>query len=388
MKSCASKVPREPHPGISKTLAIKKHGIQLRMCRLLVLLKCSRTVFDDTLPDIRQRSEDAMKITFKPLWSPEKQIKRLFAAAGMYSGPTDRDGKRSRKLAIEKARASGAKSPRDQSYQTPIYAKTTGKKYEAVATSLLRFCIDTGRADTIDAVTPDHVKDFLLTKLGCRKATFDAYTSALGKLDAALSKACSRLPQWKQLLREMRLAAAVTLDGEQAARAYSHPEEIIDKLTGKFRLVAELQYRAGLRISEATGTGGFKPLSVENLKGETIDPYMKRPAGLIAVTGKGGKKRVVPIPVDLYRRLERHLIENGSLTVHQGLYRSLLKDAAVRTGQRYEGKSSHGLRWNYVQDVTDVLCAMGYPAEEAMLQAQNRLGHNDQHHTWRYNRRG
>lgn len=330
-----------------------------------------------------------MKITFKPIWTPEKQIKRLFAASGMYSGgPTDRDGKRSRKLAIEQARAAGAKSTRDQSYLTPIFAKTTGKKYEEVAKSLLRFCIDTGRADTINMVTSVHVKDYLMTKFGCRKASFDSYTAAIGKLDAAISKACDRPPQWKELLRDMRLAAAVTLNGEQTARAYSRPQEIIEKLSGKYRLVAELQYRVGLRISEATGTGGFKPLSVENLKGEAVDPYLKRPAGLITVTGKGGKKRTIPIPIDLYRRLENHIHENGELTVHQGLYRSLLKDAAVQTGQRYEGRSSHGLRWNYVQDVTDVLCSMGYPAEEAMLVAQQRLGHNDLHHTWRYNRRG
>lgn len=358
------------------------------MCRLPVLLQYSRMLFDDTLPEIRQRSEDAMKTIFKPIWTPEKQVKRLFAASGMYSGPTDRDGKRSRKLAIEQARAAGAKSSSDQSYQTPIYAKTTGKKYEEVAKSLLRFCIDTGRTNTIDAITPGHVKDFLMTKFGCRKASFDACTSALGKLDAALMKACARPPQWKELLREMRIAAAVTLNGEQPARAYSRPQEIIDKLTGKYRLVAELQFRAGLRISEATGTGGFKPLSAENLKGETVDQYQKRPAGLIAVTGKGGKKRNIPIPIDLYRRLESHIHENGELTVHQGLYRSLLKDAAVQTGQRCEGRSSHGLRWNFVQDVTDVLCAMGYPAEQAMLVAQRRLGHNDLHHTWRYNRRG
>jgi len=330
-----------------------------------------------------------MKTSFKAMWTPGKQVKRLFAASGMYSsGPTDRDGKRSRKLAIEAARASGAKTSRDQSYCTPIFAKTTGRQYEQVAKSLLQFCIDTGRADTIDAVTPEHVKDFLMTKLGCRKASFDAYTSAIGKLDASLSKACDRPPQWKELLREMRLAAAVTLKGEQPARAYSRPQEIIDKLSGKYRLVAELGYLAGLRVSESTGTGGFKPLSVENLKGETIDPYLKRPSGLIAVTGKGGKKRVVPIPIELYRRLQNHIHENGELNVHQGLYRSLLKDAAVQTGQLYEGRSSHGLRWSYVQDITDILCAMGYPAEEAMLVAQQRLGHNDLHHTWRYNRRG
>jgi integrase len=341
------------------------------------------------LPEIQQGSEDAMKITFKPMWPPEKQVKRLFAASGMYSsGPTDRDGKRSRKLAIGQARAAGARSSHDQSYQTPIYAKTTGKKYEAVAASLLRFCVDTDRANTIDSVTPEHIKDFLMTKLGCRKATFDAYTSALGKLDSALSKACGRPPQWKELLKEMRLAAAVVLKGEQPARAYSRPQEIIDKLTGKYLLVGELQYRAGFRISEATGTGGFKPLSAENLKGVTIDPYLKKPAGLITVTGKGGKRRVVPIPIELYRRLENHILLNGELTVHQGLYRSLLKDAAVQTGQKYAGRSSHGLRWCYVQDVSDVLCAMGYPAEEAMLEAQKRLGHNDLHHTWRYNRRG
>jgi len=79
-----------------------------------------------------------------------------------------------------------------------------------------------------------------MTKPGCRKATFDTYTSALGKLDAALSKACDRPPQWKELLREMRLAAAVILNGEQPARAYSRPQELIEKLSGKYRLVAEL----------------------------------------------------------------------------------------------------------------------------------------------------
>ena len=330
-----------------------------------------------------------MRITFKPFWPPEKQIKRLFAASGMYSGgPTDRDGKRSRKLAIEQARVTGAKSSRDQSYQTPIFAKNTGKKYEAVAKSLLRFCIDTGRAVTIDAVTPAHVKDFLLTKLGCRKASIDAFTSAMGKLDAALCKACDRPPQWKDLLRDTRLVAAVTLDGKQSARAYSRPQELVEKLSGKYRLAAELMYKGGLRISEATGTGGFKPLSVENLQGETIDSYLKRPAGLIAVIGKGGKKRIVPIPIDLYRHLESYVHENGELKVHNGLYRSLLKDAAIQTGQRYEGRSSHGLRWSYCHDINDLLGALGYPAEEAMLVAQKQLGHNDLHHTFRYNRRG
>lgn len=72
----------------------------------------------------------------------------------------------------------------------------------------------------IGKVTPGHVKDFLLTKLGCKKSSFDAYTSALGKTDSAISKACDRPPQWKELLRDMRFAAAVTLDSEQSARAY------------------------------------------------------------------------------------------------------------------------------------------------------------------------
>src|ERR1039458_6097724 len=124
----------------------------------------------------------------------------------------------------------------------------------------------------------------------------------------------------------------------------------------------------------ASHTGGFKPLSVENLKGETVDPHLKSPAGLIAVTGKGGKKRVVPIPIDLYRELESHVRENGELTVHQGLYRSQLQDATIQTGQRYAERGSHGLRWNYSQGITDTLLAMGYPAEQAMLVAQQRLG--------------
>jgi integrase len=329
-----------------------------------------------------------MRTEFKPMWSPEKQVKRLFAASGVYSGPTDADGRRSRKLALETARARGAKTTRDQSYLTGIYATTTGKKYESVAKSLLRFCIDTEKAETIDAIRPEHVKDYLLTKLGCRKASFDACTSALGKIDAALSKACNRSPLWKELLHDMRVTASTVLIGEQSARAYSRPQELIEKLQSRYRLVAELQYHGGLRISEASGTGTFTPLSAANLKGETTDPFLKRPAGIITVTGKGGKKRDVPIPLDIYRRLETYIRNNGELKVHGGLYRSLLKDASVQTGQRYNERGSHGLRWNYVQDMTDLLCGMGYEAEEAMLATQRRIGHNDKHHTYRYNRRG
>jgi len=301
-----------------------------------------------------------MPTTFKPIWPPEKQIKRLFAVSGMYSnGPTDHAGRRSRMLALAAAKATGAKTTSDQAYATPIFAKTTGKKYESVATSLLRFCRDTGRADTIDQVTPHHVKDFLMAKLGCKKASFDTYTAAIGKLDAALAKACERPPQWKDLLRDLRKVAAITLDGEQSARAYSRPKDLIERLTDNYRLVAELQYRGGLRISEASGSGTFAPLSAANLRGVTFDSYLKCAAGVIAVTGKGGKTREVPIPLDLYQRLENYLREKDQLRVHQGMYRSLLRDAAQQTSQRYDSRSTHGLRWCYVQDITDLLCGLG-----------------------------
>lgn len=334
---------------------------------------------------------------FNAKWSVEKQVERLLYSSGMFGGPRDGSGKRSRSLAIKDARSDGAKTMNQIALKTGIYGTKTSRTYQSTMKALTKFCITTGRAETVDQIKPEHVKEFLQYKYGGKKASFDAYTSALSKMDAALSIACNRPPQWQELLKEQREIAAKLLNGDQIARAYEKPVQLIEAMNptyqdGKYRLAAELQYYGGLRVAEAVSNetktaGGFKPLDATNLKGKCVDPVTGDPAGAITFKGKGGKMRTQYLPVWLYDKLSDHIDKHGRLKADYEAYHRHVKEAAEATGQKYEGRGTHGLRWAYTQDFQDSLCVRGIDGHRALTITQQRLGHETLHHTLRYSRR-
>lgn len=340
-----------------------------------------------------ERLEKMKVLKLKESWTAEKQVKKVFAASGMLHTDRDETGKRSRDADKQAAKRAGAKTANDYAYHTGIYSPNAYRVITATARDLLTFCIDTKRARTMDQITAEHIKDFMMLKLDTKKTTFDVYCAHLTKIDAALCRVKNQEPQWREMIKDLRKNAALVLDNQKPVRAYRDPEAIISRLEGDKKLVAELQYRSGLRIAEATGTffkdkqtdptdpmSAYRGIQKADLVG------LRGQHGLLKVVGKGGRHRVVKVPVDLYRQLEQKL-EEGPFRLNRDTYRYALREAVNDSGQIYHEHGTHGLRWNYAQERLDGLVADGTPAHEAMLVVSNELGHSRASITALYQRR-
>lgn len=332
---------------------------------------------------------------FKPSASPDKQIKKLLAASGMLAGPRDENGKRSRDLAKKIAKAEGAKTAVDYAYKTGIYSINARRSVAAVAKDLLNFCRDSKRAQTIDKVTAQHIKEFMMTKLELKKGSFDVYCARLTKIDAALCNALDRPPQWREMISSLRESARYVLDNTKAPRAYVDPKAILEKLDGDTKLVAELQYYGGLRVSEATGTFTKQDTSTDPAnpilayRGITRDDLqgLQNNYGILRVAGKGGRIRYTKIPIKIYQELESR-VQTEPFRVSRKVYGYALREAVTESGQIYDRRSTHGLRWNYAQERLDSLIAEGMESRAAMLMVSNELGHSRASITMIYQRRG
>jgi len=202
----------------------------------------------------------------------------------------------------------------------------------------------------------------------------------LTKFDAALSKLLNRSPQWTDTLKEFRASAPVALDGEQPARAYRNPSALAGQLGTEMRLVAELQWKAGLRVSEACT---IKPHQMKGISSDRAGT----PAGILEIKGKGGKVRIVPIRVEIYTSLQNRL-EHGAMMINPAAYRACLRQAAHQTGQEYSAHGTHGLRWNYAQDQMDDLIKENVAYEVALTTVSKLMGHERASITSLYLRKG
>jgi integrase len=232
-----------------------------------------------------------------------------------------------------------------------------------------------------DRLTSEHVRDFLLSKTGVKLATFRRYCAALTKFDSALSKLLDRQPQWNGILKDFRESAPVALESEQPARAYRQPLSLVAQIDDeRMRLIAELQWQCGLRVSEACN------IKSHQMKGITIDNTEKQ-TGMIEIKGKGGKVRQVPVSIEIYTNLQNRL-DHGPWAVDPAAYRVSLRQAAHRSGQEYARHGTHGLRWNYAQSLMDNLIRENVAYEVALTQISKLLGHERAGITCLYLRKG
>lgn len=63
---------------------------------------------------------------------------------------------------------------------------------------------------------------------------------------------------------------------------------------------------------------------------------------------EGGEEREIGVSPATYARLEKAIGDGKRFEFDKDAYRAGLKEAAVKTGQEYEG--SHGLRWSWAQE--------------------------------------
>jgi hypothetical protein len=308
--------------------------------------------------------------------SPKHHVKEVFERAGMLQfGVSRHDAK-------QVASAAGAKGKSEYAQITGIHSHATYRKYFSHCTAFLKWGRSAHGILRPDALTSTHVEEYLTKKSYLSLQSFRQLCAAMTKFDSALGICYERSLHWSDLLAEFRSAAQAVCKDDPPARAYDNPEALVGQMDGDMRLIAELQWRSGLRVSEAT-------LIRTDQLGGTYTDYTGRTVGRLHLTKertKGGKSRDVIVPMDLYNRLSERLAASPLHVTEIDEYRRALKAAAVATGQDPTGKCSHGLRWNYAQERRDELI-LYLSDEQSQKVVTQELGHERLRMALHYQRR-
>jgi len=173
-------------------------------------------------------------------------------------------------------------------------------------------------------------------------------------------------------------------------RAYPDPVRLIAVISdGTFQLQASLQYEGGLR-TEGVGAPSNRrlknPLTMNGLRGITVDPVTGSEVGIVASVEKGGKKTEHYVSVATYRRLEEHISRHGKLESDYFAYVEAINTAAKATGQYAPGRGSHGLKHNFAQERYLECIAHGMSHEQALQQTSLETSHFRLRETLTYTR--
>lgn len=259
---------------------------------------------------------------------------------------------------------------------------STYDDYRATSKAAFAFVKNMYGVQDITRLESHHIAAFLEHKVesggrggdGVARATFSTYASSLSKLEVALNKYSQDHGlgrEYKFDFADVRKYAAKSLGkANDSSRAYKDPQALVAATTGKYELMARLQYESGCRIDE------ISRLRSDQMQGLKFDPDFKGEVrGFFVVSGKGGYERPASCKPDTYERVLAVQSSNlGVMRTNEGKYRGNLKQAALKTGQTYTG--SHGLRWNFCQELHSSLQKQGHSYEASLSKCSNRVGHH------------
>lgn len=170
---------------------------------------------------------------------------------------------------------------------------------------------------------------------------------------------------WVETVPEKLKLPKRGLEERKRAGAYS-PEEartIMAAVKGPAGHVVRMQYCLGLRVSE-----------VVKLRPEDVDFE----AGVVWVTGKGGRLRGVPIPPGLVPWLCDLVVATPPgmrlFPVSARRVQQVVREACQAAGIKVHG--THGFRHSYAVDLYGELQEVGFSDREAREVITGRLGHN------------
>lgn len=148
-------------------------------------------------------------------------------------------------------------------------------------------------------------------------------------------------------------------------RAYKNPGLMIGLFSDeRMHFTGILQWKYGLRITEASH------IKEKQLKGNTL-----------TFSGKGGFIQIKELSEEHANTLRRLMVD-GLFKVNQNRYRRGLEEHALALREKYSG--SHGLRYNYLQNITNVEfykeVAKGTSPEKAMSIARKIASEAAGHH--------
>lgn len=148
-------------------------------------------------------------------------------------------------------------------------------------------------------------------------------------------------------------------------RAYNNPGLLIGMFIDEcMHFTGILQWKYGLRVTEASH------IKAKQLKGT-----------ILTFSGKGGYLQTKELSEEHADTLKRLMVD-GLFRINQNKYRMGLEEHSMVLHEKCSG--SHGLRYNYLQNVTNrefyKEIEMGTPAEEAMSKARKIASKEAGHH--------
>lgn len=276
--------------------------------------------------------------------------------------------------AKEEARAEGAQTWHQIGKELGVYSYSTADSYRDVWRSCLDYAKENANIRDIEKLSGEAVRAFLESKIeqGVARSTFGQYAAAAEKLEVALNRYAEKHGSGREYsfsrdIQEARQAAS-GLAKFEGSRAYQNPDRLVSSVgSGQHNLAAALQREGGARISE------INHVTKDQLRGLRADPHSGVVKGWIHVEGKGGKEREVGVSPGTYARLSAEVAGGTRFEFDKNAYRADLKEAAVRTGQSYEG--SHGLRWSWAQERHSELQQFGMTYDQSLTEVSREMGH-------------
>jgi integrase len=258
--------------------------------------------------------------------------------------------------------------------RTGVYSYKTADSYRAEWRQCLQFAKEHFGVKDIEKVTGEHIKAYLVDKInrtGGNKNTIAHSSSALVKMAVALDKlhnSNSHVKEFRQGIAEAQ--AGRTLERPEQARAYQDPQALQAHLILEaHRVAAELTADIGMRATELS----------------LITPNQLNEHNQIYYQSKGGQYNIRTLSGELADKLREYFAKDGKFRVNQNDYRLDIKQAALATGQEYQG--IHGLRWNFAQVNYDDFKEQGLTHTEACKEVSELMGHHRPDITEHYLRR-
>lgn len=280
------------------------------------------------------------------------------------------------------------------------------KVYKYEAHRFVTLMIGNGRISILDtAFVHDDMSVYLEERLAHyvekkrSRQTMETILSALGKFEYAINHYIEihalEIPRLntEQLRMEFYARSRMLLRKSSKLfdnRAYPDPVRLITAITdGTFQLQASLQYEGGLR-TEGVGAPSNRrlknPLTMNCLRGITVDPVTGSEVGIVASVEKGGKETEHFVSVPTYRRLEEYISRHGKLESDYFAYVEAINAAAHKTGQYAPGRGSHGLKHNFAQERYLECIKHGMNHEQALQQTSLETSHFRLRETLTYTR--
>lgn len=261
--------------------------------------------------------------------------------------------------AMQENKANGAMNSHDRHENTPM-SWNTYHSYKSACIPLAVFAKTEGVHD-IYKITPQLVSNYLLKVVDCgvKYASFEKNCSAIEKFCACVNEHNGSSLDFHKVIDDYKELAKEALPASDfASRSYDSPADIVSNLTDeKMKIVAELQYTCGLRVSDACH------IAPDMLKGSEL-----------TVNSKNGQEHTVTIPQSLMGRIQAVMTSEGQFSVNIDKYSYQLKSACHAAGQEWHG--THGFRHTFAKSEMSRLTNMGLSYNQALRVVSEEMGHH------------